>query len=146
MIVDFSKPFIPRKGDWENTTSIWSPQRNCFRCNDERMVFSPDKNTIFFDIVAEVLQGDILTPYVFIICLDYVLWTLIALKNGFTLKKKKARRWRYLTETITDRDYTDDEALLKNTPVQADLQHILKQAIWNTGLHMNANKNEHMCF
>ena len=30
-------------------------------------------DTEYFDIVAGVLQGDMLTPYLFIICLDYVL-------------------------------------------------------------------------
>ena len=34
---------------------------------------SPDSNTDFFDIVAKVLQGDTFAPYLFIICLDYIL-------------------------------------------------------------------------
>ena len=38
---------------------------------------SPDGDTDYFDIVAGVLQGDILAPYLFIICLDYVLKTSI---------------------------------------------------------------------
>ena len=36
-------------------------------------VCSPDGDIYYFDIVAGVLQGDTLTPYLFIICLDYVL-------------------------------------------------------------------------
>ena len=36
-------------------------------------VHSPDGDTDYFDIVAGVRQGDTLTPYRFIICLDYVL-------------------------------------------------------------------------
>ena len=45
--------------------------------------------TDFFDIVAGVLQGDKLAPYLFIICLDYVLRTPIDIRreNGFTLEK-----------------------------------------------------------
>ena len=31
---------------------------------------SPDGDTDNFDIVARVLQGDTLAPYIFIICLD----------------------------------------------------------------------------
>ena len=31
---------------------------------------SPVGNTDYFDIVAGVLQGETLTPYLFIICLD----------------------------------------------------------------------------
>ena len=36
------------------------------------MVRLPNSNTYFFDIVAGVLQEDILAPYLFIICRDYV--------------------------------------------------------------------------
>ena len=38
---------------------------------------SSDGDKDYFDIVAGVLQGDILDPYLFIICLDYVLRTSI---------------------------------------------------------------------
>ena len=46
-------------------------------------------DTLYFDIVAGVLQGDTLTPYLFIICLDYVLRTSIdkIRENGFELTK-----------------------------------------------------------
>ena len=52
---------------------------------------SPDGDTEYFNIVAGVLQGDTLAPYVFIICLDYVLRTSIdkIKENGFELTKKK---------------------------------------------------------
>ena len=63
-------------------------------------VCSPDGDTDFFDTVAGVLQGDILAPYLFIICLDYVLWMSIDLmkENSFMLAKKRSRR--YPTQTI----------------------------------------------
>ena len=49
----------------------------------------------YFDIVAGVLQGDTLAPYLFIICLDYVLRTSIdkIRGNGFELTKKRSRRY-----------------------------------------------------
>ena len=49
-------------------------------------VRSPDGDTEYFDIVARVLQGDTLAPYLFIICLDYVLRTSIdkIRENGFS--------------------------------------------------------------
>ena len=55
-------------------------------------VRSPDGDTEYFNIVAGVLQGDTLAPYLFIICLDYVLRTSIdkIKENGFELTKKKA--------------------------------------------------------
>lgn len=37
------------------------------------MVHLPDGDTDFFNIIAFVLQGDTLAPYLFIIRLDYVL-------------------------------------------------------------------------
>ena len=51
---------------------------------------SPDGDTEYFDIVAEVLQGDTLAPYLFIINLDYVLRTSIdkIRENSFELTKK----------------------------------------------------------
>ena len=37
--------------------------------------------------------------------------------------------------------------LLKNTPTQAETQlHSLERAAAGIGLHVNANKTEHMCF
>ena len=54
-------------------------------------VRSPDGDIEYFDIVAGVLQGDTLAPYLFIICIDYVLRTSIdkIRENGFELTKKQ---------------------------------------------------------
>ena len=41
--------------------------------NPKVKVRSLDGDIDFFDIVAGVLQGDTLAPYLFIICLDYIL-------------------------------------------------------------------------
>ena len=70
-------------------------------------VHLPDGDTDYFDIVAGVLEGDALTPYLFIICLDYVLTTSIDLmkENGFKLAKESCRM--YPTQTITDADFTN---------------------------------------
>ena len=56
-------------------------------------VCSPDGDTDLLNIVAGVLQGDILAPYLFIICLDYVLLTSIDLikENGSMLNKTRCR-------------------------------------------------------
>ena len=80
--------------------------------NAKVKVRSPDGDTEYFDIVAGVLQGDTLAPYLFIICLDYVLKTSIVKirENGFELTKKRSSV--YPAKTITDADYADDIALL----------------------------------
>ncbi len=75
----------------------------------------------YFDIVAGVLQGDTLIPYLFIICLDYVLRTSIdkIRENVFELTKKRSR----------DVDNADDIAILANTPDQAEtLMHSFERA------------------
>ena len=41
--------------------------------NAKSMVRSPNGDTEFFDILAGVLQGDTSAPFLFVICLDYVL-------------------------------------------------------------------------
>ena len=115
--------------------------------NTKVKVRSPDGDTEYFDIVAGVLQGDTLAPYLFIICLDYMLRKLInkIRENGFELTKKRSRR--YPTKTITDADYADDIALLANTPKQAEtLLHSLAWVAAGIGLHVNAHKTEYMCF
>ena len=112
--------------------------------NTKVKVRSPDGDTDYFDIVAGVLQGDTLAPYLFIICLDYVLRTSIdkIKENGFELTKKRSRR--YPAKTIT---YADDIAILPNAPARAEtLLHSLKRAAAGIGLHVNAHKTEYMCF
>ena len=115
--------------------------------NTRVKVCSLDGDTEYFDIVAGVLKGNTLAPYLFIICLDYVLRTSIdkIRENGFELTKKRSRR--YPAKTITDADYTDDIAILANTPNQAKtLQHSLERATTGIGLYVNAHKTEYICF
>ena len=109
--------------------------------NTKVKVRSPDGDTEYFDIVAGVLQGDTLTPYLFIICLHCVLTTSIdkIRENGFELTKKRSRM--YPSKTITDADYTDDIAILANTPNQVEtLLHSLERAAAGIGIHVNAHK------
>ena len=113
--------------------------------NTKVKVRSPDGDTEYFDIVAGVLQGDTLAPYLFIICLDNVLRPLIdkIRENDFELTKKRSRR--YPAKTITDADYADDIAILANTPNQAEtLLHSLERAAAGIGLYVNAQKMEYM--
>ena len=110
-------------------------------------VRSPDGDTEYVDIVAGVLQGDTLAPYLFIICLDYVHRTSIdkIRENSFELTKKRSRR--HPAKTITDADYADDITTLPNTPNQAEtLLHSLERATEGIGLHFNTRKTEYMCY
>ena len=115
--------------------------------NTKVKVRSAHGDTEYFDIVAGVLQGDTLAPYLFIICLDYVLRTSIdkIRENGFELTKKRSRRCP--AKTITDADYADDIAILANTPNQAEtLLHSLEREAAGIGPYVNAHKTEYMCY
>ena len=75
--------------------------------NRKPLVHLPEGDTDFFDVVAGVLQGDVLTPNLFLIFLDQEFRMSIDLmkENSFTWKKKKktnkkARSRRYPTEDM----------------------------------------------
>ena len=115
--------------------------------NTELKVRSLDGDIDHYDLVAGVLPGDTLTPYLFIICLDYVLRTSIdkIKENWFKLTKERSRR--YPAKTITDADYADDITLLANAPTQGEtLLYSLEWAAAGIGPHVNAHKTEYMCF
>ena len=110
--------------------------------NTQAFVRSPDGDTEFFDIIAGVLQGDTLAPFLFIIVLDYVLRNLDQNKNlGFTLRKQLSRR--YPAEMLTDADFADDLVLLSDKIGNAEkLLNILETAAASVGLYMNTTKTK----
>ena len=112
---------------------IWYVCKN-LHINLDWLVRSQDE-----DIVAGVLQGDTLAPYLLIICVDYILRTSIdkIKENGFKLTKERSRR--YPAKTITDADYADDIALLANAPTQAETCYI----VWNEPLQASASLSMH---
>ena len=154
LFVDFTKAFDSiHRGKMEQILLAYSLPKETIAAitilyrNTKVKVRSPDGDTEYFDIVAGVLQGDTVTPYLFIICLDYVFRTSIdkIRENGFKLIKKRSRR--YPAKTITDADYADDIALLANSSNQAEtLLHSLERAAAGIGLHVNAHKTEYMCY
>ena len=154
LFVDFTKAFDSiHRGKMEQILLAYGLPKETVAAitiryrNTKVKVCSPDGDTEYFDIVAGVLQGDMLAPYLFIIYLDYVLRSSInkIRENGFELIKKRSRR--YPAKTITDTDYADDIAILANTPNQAKtLLHSLERAAAGIGLHVNAHKTEYMCF
>ena len=83
-------------------------------------VLSPDGETEYFSITAGVLQGDTLTPYLFIIVMDYALRKALKGKEeelGFQLKRRQSSR--VSPEVITDLNFADDIALLSEQTTQA---------------------------
>ena len=94
LFVDFTKTFDSiHRGKMEQIPLAYGLPKETVAAitilyrNTKVKVRSPDGDTEYFDIIAGVLQGDTLAPYLFIICLDYVLRTLIdkIRENSFKL-------------------------------------------------------------
>ena len=109
-------------------------------------VLTPDGDTEFFEILAGVLQGDTLAPFLFIVALDYVLRDATRESTiGLTLTERQSRR--HPETNITDVDFADDLALMSNTLEQAQLLLLrLEIAAETVGLHVNFKKTEYMLF
>ena len=115
--------------------------------NTTARVKSPDGDTDFFPILAGVLQGDTLVPFLFIVTLDYAMRK--AMNNaehlGFTLEQRQ--RKRYPARTLTDTDFADDIALLSDNIADAEvLLHKVESAAKEIGLTINSQKTEYMSF
>ena len=116
--------------------------------NTRARIISPDGETEEFEIVAGVLQGDTLAPYLFAIVLDYAMRKAIngfEEELGFKLVKRRSRRTAPVT--ITDTGFADDIALISEGLAQAQkmLTRVETEAA-KIGLHMNAKKTQVMPF
>ena len=106
-------------------------------------VLTEDGMTAIFEIVAGVLQGDTLAPYLFIIVLDYCLRVALSRhpEIGFTLRPARSRRVG--ASKITDTGFADDVALLGNSVEEVgvilrEVETVCKEV----GLYINQNKTE----
>ena len=93
LFVNFSKVFDSiHKGKMKQILLTYALPRETVAAimmlykNTKLKLCSLDGYTDFFDIVTGILQGDTLAPYLFIICLDYILRTSIDLMK---LHKKR---------------------------------------------------------
>ena len=114
--------------------------------NTSAKVLTPDGETDTFPILAGVLQGDTLAPYLFIIFLDYALRRAIIGKEeqfGFTITPGKSRRVRPVIQT--DFDFADDIALVSDSIEKALLLSVEGEC-QKMRLQLNAKKTEVMTF
>ena len=72
---------------------------NILYSETEAQVLSPDADTDFFEIMAGVLEGDTLAPFLFIVTLDYALRIATKEQVSVRFKLRKARSRRYPEET-----------------------------------------------
>ena len=116
--------------------------------NTRAKVITPDGETELFKILAGVLQGDTLAPYLFVVVLDYALRMAIDGREedlGFQLEKRRSRRIG--PDVITDLDFADDIALLSEEIEQAqELLSRVETSVGKVGLRMNAGKTKYMSF
>ena len=101
LFVDFFKAFDSiHRGKMDQTLLAYGVSKETVTAiimqykNITVKVCSPDGDTDFFDIVGGILQGNTLTSYLFIICLDYKLWMSIDLmKENGLLEKARSRQY-----------------------------------------------------
>ena len=81
---------------------------NMLYTNTTAQVLSPGGDIEFFEILARVLQGDTLSPYLFVIALNFAMRQAIGDESnlGFTLDRSRSRR--RLAKVICDTDSADD--------------------------------------
>ena len=110
-------------------------------------VLSPDGETELFEILAGVLQGDTLAPYLFAIVLDYAMRKALEGREdlGFELQRRRSRRQPPVT--ITDTDFADDIALICEEIEQAqEMLTRVENETLKIGLHLNEKKTEVMAY
>ena len=80
-------------------------------------ILTPDGKTEPIDILAGILQGDTLAPFLFLLVLDYVLRKSLDLNysNGLQLHPRKSSR--VPSVHLTDADFADDLALIGSPDV-----------------------------
>ena len=84
--------FHTQRKDWSNTTCIGlkkkqNLQQTVTSINPSAIVRSPNGDTVI-DNIAGVLLGDVLAPYFFQLCQDYLFWTsLDIVSRGVPLRR-----------------------------------------------------------
>ena len=84
-------------------------------------LFFPMTVKQLFSIIAGILQGDTLAPFLFIIVVDYVLrMSVDTIKyKGFEIKPRQSSR--HSAEYLTDTDFADDIVLVSESLVNPSI-------------------------
>ena len=154
IFIDFRKAFDSiHRGKMESILEAYGLPSETIKAimmlysNTTAMVRTTDGDTDFFEILAGVLQGDTLSPFLFIICLDYALRIAADKHKDLGLTINKAKSSRYPPTKITDVDYADDLAALSDSIEDATKLLIeIEKAAKQIGLHINEGKTEFMAF
>ena len=152
IFVDFSKAFdsVNRDTMFEILELYGIPKEiieaiKVLYTNTQATVLTPDGETDPFGILAGILQGDTLAPFLFIIVIDYIMRVSVDSipENGLLYQPRKSSRYPALY--VTDADFADDIALLSDNLQGAQaLLSSLESAANCVGLHLNETKTEFM--
>ena len=152
IFVDFSKAFDsidrPKMFEILGLYGIPEPMIEAIRVlytNTSSTIMTPDGETEPIDIIAGILQGDTLAPFLFIMVLDYVLRMSLDLNNSKGLQLHPRKSSRHPAVHLTDADFADDIALISNSIENAQtLLNSLESAANCVGLYLNDSKTEYM--
>jgi len=118
---------------------------NLLYINTRGKVITPDGDTDLFEILAGVLQGDTLAPYLFIIAVDYCMRQVLKKHPdlGFTVTPARSRRIKAVR--VSDVEFADDIALSTNNVKDAEiLLKEVERVAATVGLRMNEGKTKYL--
>ena len=150
VFVDFSKAFdsVDRDKMFEILQLYGIPNKmiaaiKVLYTNTAATILTPDGESDPFSILAGILQGDTLAPFLFIIVVDYVLRMSVDKINSKGLQITPQRSSRYPATYLTDTDFADDIALISQSIDNAQsLLQSLEQTANYVGLYFNERKTE----
>jgi len=140
--IDFKKAFdsVHRPSLWKILTYYGIPDRfiNIFKAlydNSSCCVNTASSYTEFFEIVSGVRQGCILSPFLFIIVIDFVMRKTMD-KSEYDIVWQKRNR-------LTDLDFADDIAIVaEEENVCQEMTTKLEEQSAQVGLNIRREKNE----
>lgn len=142
--IDFEKAFdsVDRESLWKLMAHYGIPPKlisiikNLYqgmRCQVLHQGYAQDP----FDVLTGVKQGCLLSPFLFLLCMDWIM-------KQTTHNKKTGIQWS-LTEQLEDLDFADDIALLSHNHQQMqDKSQLLETTAAGLGLKINGSKTKVM--
>ena len=142
--IDYSKAFdsIDRKTLWKIMAHYGIPDKlinliKSMYSNSGGQILYKGKLSVFFEIATGVRQGCLLSPFLFLLCIDWIM------KNS-TSDKRTGIQWT-ITELLDDLDFADDIGLISHSHRQMqEKTEAICQNSAKIGLQLNVSKTQVM--